>query len=273
VKSWLIKHRKSAITTTVVGVVIGALAFAGVANASDRPGVGRSGNTYHMCARSGGAVFVNPTLNDATCSNGGLGFPIASGVGATGTTGATGAAGVKGDTGATGPAGAAGAKGDKGDAGTPAATVQYGVMNALVSRSGADPTIWATASTTLGSPAVMGDNAGTNFRFSCSAAQAPCVFTIQAYSTKSGEKFYPRINLDVQDFNAGGPDVPCEYGDGAAGAAPTDITSTATNVKVNVGGSFDCGEAGTLPAGGDVDSLSFPVGRYNVNIVGYFSHS
>ena len=131
-----------------------------------------------------------------------------------------------------------------------------------MSRAGADAaTAWATYSTVLGSP--VGDTTGGVFRFTCSTANAPCTVAVKAavLSDSAGTTaIYPRVLIYRQDYNAGGPEVYCEYGDGSTGSLPLAITQQAlsstpayTAVPLNIGGTADCVPTVSAP-GGDVDS-------------------
>ena len=69
----------------------------------------------------------------------------------------------------------------------------------------------------------------------------------------------------------------CEYGDGSTGTAPATLTKqpksaspTYTAVQLNIGGTADCPGGATTPVG-DVDSISVPVGHYNVHATFSFS--
>jgi hypothetical protein len=138
-----------------------------------------------------------------------------------------------------------------------------------VSRGGNPATAWATYSTLLGSP--VGDNTGGVFRFTCSTANAPCTVAVKAAVLSDSAdpgSVYPRVLIYKQDYNVGGPEVYCEYGDGSTGSAPLAVTPQAptstpvwTAVPVNIGGSDDCGLAG--PAG-DVNQITVPAGYYDV---------
>ena len=92
---------------------------------------------------------------------------------------------------------------------------EYAVANVLVSRGGARPVVWATFSTTFGSP--VGTTAGGLVRFSCSAAQAPCKVSVAAavLSQRTGAAhLFPRVLIQKED----GPRAPqtfCEYANGA----------------------------------------------------------
>jgi hypothetical protein len=158
----------------------------------------------------------------------------------------------------------------KGHKGHKVPSPDYGVATVNVSRGGQPATTWATYSTALGSP--VGDNTGGVFRFTCSTANAPCTVAIKAaiLSDSPGTgQVYPRILLYKQDYNAGGPSVYCEYGDGSTGSAPLTLTDQAssatptyTAVPVNIGLSADCGLGG--PAG-DVNQITVPAGYYDVH--------
>jgi hypothetical protein len=149
---------------------------------------------------------------------------------------------------------------------------EYGVATVNVSRGGKPATTWATYSTVLGSP--VGDTTGGVFRFTCSTANAPCTVAIAAavLSDSAGSTaFFPRVLIYRQDYNAGGPEVYCEYGDGSTGSNPLAITQQAlsstptfTPVPLNIGGTADCVPAVTAP-GGDVDQITVPSGYYDVH--------
>ena len=148
-------------------------------------------------------------------------------------------------------------------------TDSYGVASVWVSRGGNPATAWATYSTLLGSP--VGDNTGGVFRFTCSTANAPCTVALKAAVLSDSPdpgSVYPRVLIYKQDYNVGGPEVYCEYGDGSTGSAPLAVTPQAPTstpvwsaVPVNIGGSDDCGLAG--PAG-DVNQITVPAGYYDV---------
>jgi pilus assembly protein FimV len=209
--------------------------------------------------------------------------------GLVGPAGPAGAPGAKGDTGAAGTpgvAGAAGTNGKDGKDGVDAQALPYGVALLNISRGGAAATTWGSFGTTLGSPAPMGDQASGNLRMSCSAAQAPCVVSLKAYvgthtgaplASVAGMKTYPRINIDSTDFDAGGPETSCEYVDGTTNdggsVAVGNGSANAATVPLGVGGTLDCNESQTLPAGGVVTELSLPKGRYNITVTEYFTTS
>ncbi len=197
--------------------------------------------------------------------------------GDTGATGADGPQGPKGDTGAAGATGAQGAqgpKGDQGDAGSqgPPWVPEYGVANVRVDR-GSGPGIWATYSTTVGSP--VGDTAGGAFRFTCSDAQAPCKVsaTADVLSGSTGTAHvYPRILIQTESLS-GGPQSYCEYADGADNSNDLDSidrvpTSTSLStfpvLDLGIGGSLDCGASQPYPAGGVVQEIWVPAGYYDV---------
>ena len=152
-----------------------------------------------------------------------------------------------------GPAGPAGPAGPPGAPGAAAAT-EFGVASVFVSRGGAAPARWGTFSTPLGSPST-GTTTGGNFRFSCSAAQAPCKVSIGAavISTSSTAtlSFYPRLLIQKQDGGSA-PMTYCEYVDGANNNLGVDtitrvptlaaaLTATKTPLTMGVGGTLDCG--------------------------------
>jgi hypothetical protein len=148
----------------------------------------------------------------------------------------------------------------------------YGVATVNVSRGGNPATAWATYSTVLGSP--VGDTTGGVFRFTCSTANAPCMVAVKAavLSDSAGTTaIYPRVLIYRQDYNAGGPEVYCEYGDGSTGSLPLAITQQAlsstptyTGVPLNIGGTADCVPTVSAP-GGDVDVITVPSGYYDVH--------
>ncbi len=149
--------------------------------------------------------------------------------------------------------------------------VAYGVATVNVSRGGAPATAWATYSTALGSP--VGDNTGGVFRFTCATAVAPCTVSVAGavLSRSAGTAaIYPRVLIYRQDYNAGGPEVYCEYGDGSTGSLPMALTKqplsstpTYTPVPINIGGSADCG--GPVATAGDVNQITVPAGYYDVH--------
>ena len=84
--------------------------------------------------------------------------------------------------------------------------------------------------------------------------------------------FYPRILIERTGTPSVGiePTLFCEYADGSSGPGglttltkqPKATIPTFEPVKVNIGGSADCGLAGPS---GDVDGISVPEGFYNVD--------
>jgi len=191
-------------------------------------------------------------------------------VGAPGAQGPVGPLGAQGPVGPQGAIGAKGEKGDKGDKGEDA-DEEYGVAYVRVQRGTGGQTPWATYSTELGSP--VGDTTGGSFRFTCTAAQEPCKVSVVAKvlsdsSTESG-KVYPRVLLyQGGDPDSGSaPELYCEYGDSPLTTIPRQPTSDKTQdsagpVKLNIGGSADCGVSGS-PAG-DVPEIVVPKGYYDV---------
>ena len=133
-------------------------------------------------------------------------------------------------------------------------------------------TAWATYSTALGSP--VGDNTGGVFRFTCSTANAPCTVSVGGaiLSRSAGTgAIYPRVLIYRQDYNAGGPEIYCEYGDGATVASgplaltkqPLSSTPVYAPVPLHIGGSADCG--GPDPTAGLVNQITVPSGYYDVH--------
>ena len=148
--------------------------------------------------------------------------------------------------------------------GPPAQAGGYGVAQVLVQRGSGSATPWATYSTTLGSP--VGDTASGTFRFTCSPANAPCRVSVAAYATKNGVTMYPRLLIYQQDYNSGGPEVYCEYGDGTDnnGGVAT-LTQSASPVTLGIGGTLDCpGHTQTYPAGGTASEIDVNAGYYDV---------
>ena len=148
--------------------------------------------------------------------------------------------------------------------------VAYGVATVNVTRGGTTA-VWATYSTALGSP--VGDNTGGVFRFTCAPAAAPCTVSVggAVLSRSAGTAaIYPRVLIYRQDYNAGGPEVYCEYGDGSTGSAPLALTKqplsstpTYTPVPLNIGGSADC--SGPVATAGDVNQITVGPGYYDVH--------
>ena len=177
-----------------------------------------------------------------------------------------------GKQGAQGPAGPQGAQGPQGPAGAAAPTPEYAVVSVFVKRGSAPgpPSRFTTYSAPLGSPA--GTTTGGSFRFSCSAAQAPCKISYGAavISDGSGDAVvYPRllIHKDAPTSPGPAPITTCEYADGAAAGVariprvPTLVAANSamdTPLSMSVG-SLDCG-AGQPdpPPAGVVDEIWVP---------------
>jgi len=172
--------------------------------------------------------------------------------GARGAPGPAGPQGPTGAAGAPGPAGPKGPAGPPGPPGTPAPTPEFAVVSVFVDR-GSGPTRYATFSAALGSPA--GTTAGGDFRFSCSAAQAPCRISYGAavISNQSGNALvHPRLLIHKESGAiANAPIEFCEYVDGADNNAGTDLiprvptllaaeAAMDTALDMGVGGSLDC---------------------------------
>ena len=106
----------------------------------------------------------------------------------------------------------------------------------------------------------MSQTTDGQFRFSCSAAQAPCKLSIGAavISSATGSvAFYPRILIHKQD-GPGAPMSICEYADGANNNLGVDqIERVATGQlaeealdtprPMGIGGTLDCGSTQPLP--------------------------
>jgi hypothetical protein len=279
-------NRKLALATAAIAVALGAVGIAGASNASAGTFAPLASTSTIKAAtdpissnggvQADGSILwcVNTTVNSATRN-----IPYAPGNGVSCPTPAAnwlpvnlvtkaylaahpGAKGDKGDTGATG---ATGAKGDTGAAGTNAQALPYGIALVNVSRGGATATTWGTFSTTIGSP--VGDTASGVFRMSCSAAKAPCVISVQAYSTTSGVTVYPRLDISRQDTN-NAPTGNCEYADGVDNNGSSigvgNGVANATAVPLGIGGTLDCNAGQTYPTDGIAASISVPAGFYDV---------
>jgi hypothetical protein len=129
------------------------------------------------------------------------------------------------------------------------------VVSVFVDR-GSGPTRYATFSVVLGSP--IGTTTGGDFRFSCSAAQAPCKISYGAavISAQSGNALvHPRLLIHKED-SPGAPMTFCEYADGANNNAGLDqisrvptaaaaVTAMQTPLNMGIGGTLDCGSGQT----------------------------
>jgi hypothetical protein len=81
---------------------------------------------------------------------------------------------------------------------------------------------------------------------------------------------YPRILLYQQDYNNGGPETYCEYGDGADNSGGTATVGTSsTAVPFGIGNSKDC-PGMTDNVGGVVTDYTVPAGYYDVQTTFYF---
>ena len=98
-----------------------------------------------------------------------------------------------------------------------------------------------------------------------------------ALSDNSGTvAFYPRLVL-TQDQTGSQTVFFCEYGDGSTGTAAATLTKQPKSaspayqaVPLNIGGTADC-LPGPPGPGGDVATISLPVGHYNVYSTFYFA--
>ncbi len=164
-----------------------------------------------------------------------------------------------------------GPSGPQGAPGVNALAAEYGAAAVIVQRGAGAPAPWAIYSTRLGSP--VGDTTGGTFRFTCSAANAPCRVSVGAavLSDAPGAAvgFWPRVMIQRQDIN-GGPQTYCEYGDGVGSPDPfgavtpqlTSSTPTFAPMTVHIGGSADCG--GPVATAGAVSVITVPAGYYDV---------
>jgi hypothetical protein len=148
-----------------------------------------------------------------------------------------------------------------------APTPAYGYALVNVKRGAGAAATWATYSTTIGSP--VGDTTGGTFRTTCSTANAPCVISVQAYTTVDGVKMYPRLDISKDDYNTGAAVGNCEYGDGVdndsnLSAVLSTSAATPTDIPLGIGGTLDCGSAQVRPATGIVSSIEVPAGYYDV---------
>lgn len=174
--------------------------------------------------------------------------------------------------GAQGPKGSAGAQGIQGVPGAAAPAPDFGIVNVNVNR-GSGPVAWATYSAPLlGSPA--GDQAQGAFRFTCPAsAPGNCALSLAGSATVTGWQVYPRV-LIMKQVAGSGPEVYCEYGDGADNnGAKTALATTATAITLGIGGSLDCGAGQAYPANGIASTIEVPNdgGHYDVYTTLVFS--
>ena len=107
-----------------------------------------------------------------------------------------------------------------------------------------------------------GDTTGGAFRFTCKDTHGTCKVSIQA-TGPDGTTVDPRVLIYKQDFNAGGPSINCEYGDGATNNG--DFEPVGSALTMGIGGSLDC-PAGTqvYPTGGTATTIDVPAGYYDV---------
>ena len=205
-----------------------------------------------------------------------------------GAQGPKGDTGAKGDAGTKGDAGAKGDKGDKGNDGVDAPSEEYGVANVWVKRGAAAKSVWAGYSTELGAPVTVGDTASGAFRFTCSAANAPCEVSATASllsaDATATANVHQRLLLTKQDMSTGAFSY-CEYADFAENRGTLDavarqaLTSDPkvanTALRLAIGGSSDCGAGQTLTPHplplptflteqNPVDKIVVPEGYYNV---------
>src|SRR3954469_18486541 len=282
---------KSPSTTLLVGAaVVVFAAVAAIATAADSavPGVHNGVVTACVEPPTKGNRATSGDLNVLVCLKGarriswnvrgprgvrGLAGP-AGAQGAQGAQGPAGAQGAQGAAGAQGPAGPAGQQGPAGSPGQNAAAPEYAVVEVFVDRGGVGgPARFALYSAQLGSPA--GTTTGGDFRFSCSATQAPCKISYGAavISDQSGNAVvHPRLLIHK---DLAGPITFCEYADGAnnnAGLATIPrvpslanaVAAMQTPLGMGIGGSLDCGSTQVNPVNGVVTEIDVPQGFYHV---------
>ena len=106
-----------------------------------------------------------------------------------------------------------------GQLGSADVTPEYAIVTVFVDR-GNGPSRWAFYSAPLGSPA--GTTTGGVFRFSCSAAQAPCKISygaaVVSNQSTANALIHPRLDIHK---DLGAPIVFCEYADGRRGRNAT----------------------------------------------------
>ena len=273
-----------------VAAVLGFAVVTAVAGASNtaRPGIHNGVITACVEPATKGNRATSGDLNFLICLKGARqiswnirgprGLPGAAGK--AGPQGTPGANGSQGPAGAAGPAGAPGPKGDTGATGPPgqnALTPEYGLVSVFVDR-GSGPTRYETLSVALGSPA--GTTTSGTFRFSCSAAQAPCKISYGAavISDQSGTRaVHPRLLIHKE---VGAGVTYCEYADGAnnnAGLAQAPLVASFadaedamdTPLSMGIGGTLDCGS--TQPYTPAVTEIWVPEGFYDVAATFAFS--
>jgi hypothetical protein len=144
-----------------------------------------------------------------------------------------------------------------------AAAPEYGVAQVLVARGSGAATVWGQYSTTLGSP--VGDTTAGSFRFTCRDTHVTCKVSVAAYTTAAGYQVWPRILMQKQDYNNGGPSTYCEYGDGVTNGNPFGaVGTTATPLALGIGGSVDCPGSTQSLGSGIVSTIDVPAGYYDV---------
>jgi len=256
----------------VAGVVVAVGTVASLASASGSvtPGVHHGVITVCIEPPTKGNPATSGDLNLVHCGRKKLTWNI------------RGPKGPKGAAGAQGPPGPKGATGPAGPPGTPAATPEYGVASVFVDR-GNGPTRYATVSATLGSP--VGTTAGGSFRFSCSAAQAPCKITygaaIISTSSTNNAAVHPRLLIHKED-SAGASITFCEYADGANNNAGLDViprvptlaaavTAMQTPLDMGIGSTLDCGSSQTWS--NPVTEIDVPASLVNPGATAFYDVS
>jgi hypothetical protein len=147
---------------------------------------------------------------------------------------------------------------------------EFAVASVFVDRGAVGgPTRYATLSTQLGSP--VGTTIGGDFRFSCSATQAPCKISYGAavISDQPGSALvHPRLLIHKED-GPGASITFCEYADGANNNAGLDqisrvatlqdaVTAMQTPLNMGIGGTLDCGGTQAFPPNGVLTEIEVP---------------
>jgi hypothetical protein len=160
-----------------------------------------------------------------------------------------------------------------GQLGSADVTPEYAIVTVFVDR-GNGPSRWAFYSAPLGSPA--GTTTGGVFRFSCSAAQAPCKISygaaVVSHQSTANATIHPRLVIHKDLVSA---ITFCEYADGGNNNAGLDqilrvptlaeaVVAMQTPLTMGIGGSLDCGSGQPYPPDGVVTEIWVPEGFYDV---------
>jgi hypothetical protein len=156
-----------------------------------------------------------------------------------------------------------------GQLGSADVTPEYAIVTVYVDR-GNGPSRWAFYSAPLGSPA--GTTTGGVFRFSCSAAQAPCKISygaaVVSNQSTANATIHPRLLIHKQD-DPSAPMSFCENADGAnnnAGLAQITrvpslgdaVVAMQTPLTMGIGGTLDCGSTQPYPPNGVATEIWVP---------------